>query len=94
MKYRHIEIYRGQYSLQLMCEVLKVSSQGYYQWRSRSRARTQRAEAHRLLCDKVCLAYAESRGTYGRVRVRRELRAQGTFVSEKTVGKLMRSEGL
>ena len=46
MKYRFIDEHRRQWPVRLMCQVLQVSSGGYYTWRDRpARAQQQRREA-------------------------------------------------
>lgn len=77
-----------------MCRGLNVSPQGYHQWRSRSPKRDDRCENEQRLRDRVRLIHAESRRTYGRIRVTKELHDDGCIVSQKRVGKLMRAEGL
>lgn len=94
MKYRHLENFRGHYSLRLMCRALSVTPQGYQQWRKRAPGRLIRAQRERELCDRIAVVHAESRGTYGRIRVQRELSFQGRTVNEKRVGRLMRAENL
>lgn len=94
MKYRHIKQHTGQYPLALMCRALTVSTQGYHQWHVRSPRREERRQKERELKDKVRMAHAKGRRTYGRVRVTRELRSDGISVGEKRVGRLMREEGL
>ena len=84
----------GQYPLALMCRTLKVSPQGYHQWHKRAARRAERRTFERELKDKVRIAHAQSRRTYGRIRVTRELKSQGIRVNEKRVGRLMREEGL
>ena len=93
MKYPYIKTFFGQYPLGLMCRALKVTPQGYNQWHKRSARRDERAKEQRELIDSICVAHAESRRTYGRVRVTKELKAQGKTVAEKRVGKLMKAEG-
>lgn len=94
MKYRHVINHAGQYPLKLMCRALKVHPQGYHQWQSRSEARKKRADAERALKDRIAISHARSRRTYGRVRVTKDLRAEGILVNEKRVGRLMKEEGL
>lgn len=94
MRYRHIKQHVGQYPLALMCRALKVSPQGYHQWHARSPRREERGQKERELKDKVRMAHAKGRRTYGRVRVTRELKSSGISVGEKRVGRLMREEGL
>lgn len=94
MKYRHIREHSGQYQLRLMCRALKVTPQGYHQWHARSPRRQERQQGERALRDRVRMAYAMGRRTYGRIRIRRELKADGVTVSEKRIGRLMKAEGL
>lgn len=76
-----------------MCRALQVTPQGYYQWQDRTPKREERAKERRALVDSICIVHAESRRTYGRIRVTRELKAQGKSVSEQRVGTLMKAEG-
>ena len=76
----------------LMCEVLEVSSSGYYKWRQRrvSERMLRRVE----LLDLIIEVFSRSRETYGSPRVHRELEALGVHVNEKTVAKIMREHGM
>lgn len=76
----------------VMCRVLGVSRSGYYAWRDRKPGpkRTQRTKWEQ----QVKRAHEASRFTYGSPRVAVELREQGVAISENTVAKLMRSQGL
>ena len=78
----------------LMCRVLGVSAQGYHQWQKRAPGRAERARQDQALRDKLCAAHAESHRTYGRIRLQRELEAQGETVSEKRVRRLMKLDAL
>ena len=80
MKYRHIDACAGEYPKVLMCRVLGVTDQGYYQWRKRAPERAIKDKHNRIMSDRVAVAHAESRKTYGRVRVTRELREQSVPV--------------
>ena len=94
MKYRHMEALKGEYPLRLMCRGLKVTPQGYHQWQSRTAKRLIEAQNERILLDRIRIAHAESRRTYGRIRVTDELRKAGVVVNEKRVGRLMRLNGI
>ena len=93
MKYRHIERHAGQYSLRLMCRALRVTPQGYDQWRKRAESRGKRLEEEQRLVGRIRRVFRESRCTYGRIRVTKELRAHGERINAKRVGRLMRAEG-
>ena len=94
MKYRHIRQLAGQHNLSMMCRALKVTPQGYHQWFQRCPKRDKRRQEEQKLIGAIEEAYKDSQRTYGRVRVRRELRDQGINVGIKRVGDLMRQEGL
>jgi putative transposase len=93
VKYRHIKTCCEEYPLGLMCRALQVSPQGYNQWHKRSDRRDKRAKEQRELIDSIRIVHAESRRTYGRVRVTKELKAQGKKAAENRIGKLMKAEG-
>ena len=94
MKYRHIENHKGQYSVALMCRALSVTPQAFYQWGKRATKRQSRGQQERQLRDRICAVHAESRYTYGRIRITQELADQGLVVNEKRVRRLMRIEGI
>ena len=75
-----------------MCRVLQVSRSGYY-------AHIDRAPSHRhsedaKLKPHIQAAHTKSRGTYGRLRVVKELVQQGLEVGKHRVARLMREIGL
>lgn len=76
-----------------MCDALGVSRGGYYDWLDRP-APAGRRRRRAALAQEVRAAHADSRGLYGSPRVTAELRARGVVVSEKTVAKVMRQQGL
>ena len=51
MRFRFIEDRRADYPVTIMCDVLGVSSAGYYAWRSRPESR--RSAANRHLIDDI-----------------------------------------
>jgi putative transposase len=73
-----------------VCEVLQVSSSGYYAWRHRGPS--CRAQANADLRGKIRQIHRESDGTYGMPRVRKQLDADGICVSRRRVARLMRDE--
>lgn len=72
----------------MLCEVLDVSSSGYYKWRDASvTASTKRRTA---LLQRILEIFEESRQTYGCPRIYEQLRAEGFKCSYRTVEELMR----
>jgi putative transposase len=92
MTYRFIEHHRGQYPVIRMCQVLGVSSSGYYAWRNRKPS--QRARENQRLRVHIRAIHKQSKGTYGSPRIHAELRAQGIQCSRGRVARLMKLEGL
>lgn len=92
MKYQFIETWRHLAHLHIMCRVLKVSKQGYFDWRHRPISPHGCDDA--ALAKQVALIHTQSRETYGSPRIHQELRHQGKHVSRKRVARLMRELGI
>lgn len=75
-----------------MCKTLQVSRSGFYRWLSAAPSRQQ--ERKEKLAERICWHYWDSNQTYGSPRVHRELLKEGWQVSERTVGFIMRENGL
>jgi transposase InsO family protein len=75
-----------------MCEVLELSTSGYYAWRSRPES--CRARENRELLGEIQSIHAESAGTYGSPRVHAVLRGHGRRIGRGRVERLMRRAGL
>jgi transposase InsO family protein len=78
------------YDVTLACEVLEVSTSGYY--KSLGRQPGDRARRRAELAVKIQAVHAESRGVYGSPRVYHALLAQGEKVCENTVAKVMKKQ--
>jgi putative transposase len=75
------------------CRVLKVSTSGYYEWRSRRPSDRDLADAH--LIDEIRALHAAARGTYGIRRVHAELvLGRRLRIGHCRVERLMRLAGL
>ncbi len=92
MRFRFIEDRRADYPVTILCEVLGVSSAGYYAWRSRPESR--RSAANRDLVDDIRRIHRDTRGRYGSPRIHAELTAQGRGVSRGRIERLMRRHGI
>ena len=79
-----------------MARLLKVSTSGFYRWRSARRQELPTArETRRHLLDRAILAAHErSQGTYGSPRITAELQEAGMEVCENTVAARMRALGI
>jgi len=81
----------GAFPVELCCLTLGVSRSGYY---AAGRPVSARRRRHADLAAKARAAHEENRRVYGSPRVHRALRAQGECVSENTVAKLLREQGI
>lgn len=71
-----------------MCQHLKVSKSGYYDWQGR--APSKRSLANTTLLAHIEAAHAKSDATYGMPRIRAELADQGIVASRKRIATVMR----
>ena len=72
-----------------LCETLKVSTSGYYDWQDRPRC--ERGKANASLTVRIRQAHQDSDETYGMPRIRAELADAGELVSRKRITRLMRA---
>jgi putative transposase len=83
---------QADFPVRALCRTLRVSHGGYYDWLGRPPS--QRSIDDAVLVERIRKVHAESDGTYGRPRMRRELRAHGVCVSGKRIARLMRVNAL
>lgn len=78
-----------------MCDVLGVSTSGYYKWKQKHiQGETEREKRKNELKQKISKSFHESMGTYGSPRVHDDLIEWGYTVSQKTVARYMQEMGL
>ena len=71
-----------------LCETLKVSTSGYYDWQDRPQC--ARVKANAMLTVHIKEAHQASDETYGMPRIRAELADAGVVASRKRIAHLMR----
>jgi len=92
-RYEFIESHRDEFPVTTMCDVLDVSTSGYYDWRDREPSQRER-EDEQLLED-IKTIHRDVGGVYGRPRMTVELNeAYGWNVSQRRVGRLMREHDI
>ena len=69
-----------------------MSRSGFYAWSTRPEC-ARKSDDRRLRLE-IRASHKESRDTYGRPRIHRDLKAKGVCVSSKRVARLMKEEGL
>lgn len=87
MKYAFIRDHSTDYSITRLCQVLEVSSSGYYDWLDRPES--QRAKQNRQLVTKISLFHKASNGIYSSPRIHRDLVESGEEVGVNRVARLM-----
>ena len=92
MRFRAIERCREHFPILMMCRLLKVSSSGYYEWRSRKPSNRQ-IDNDRLL-QKVVAIHDESDGVFGSPRIHEELQLEGETCSINRVARLMQANAI
>ena len=83
---------KGEHPISMLCNLLSVSSSGYYRWRQQRPSPRQREDE--ALGGQIAAAHAASRGTYGAPRILEDLREAGTRTSKRRCARLMREQGL
>ena len=83
---------KGKLPIGLLCELLAVSRSGYYRWQGHRPTKRQREDAR--LGEQIAAAHARSRKNYGAPRIVEELRDEGTPISKRRCGRLMKARGL
>jgi putative transposase len=89
VRFACLEQQRKEFPVQLLCEILKVSRSGYYDWRERPASPQQ--QRRRQLLEQIRRVHERSRQIYGSPRIHAELKAAGVACCENTVAMLMKS---
>ncbi len=75
-----------------MCELLGVSSSGYYDWLNREPS--EQKKKREFLTKEIKRVHKESREIYGSPKITKQLGNEGIEVSERTVQRIMQDEGI
>lgn len=88
-----IDAEKANFPIRMMCDLLEVSSSGYYAWRRRVRPCKRRSEDLEL-GRRIEAIFEKSGRRYGSPRIYRQLKREGARVSRKRVERIMRERGL
>ena len=88
MKYAFIRSQRKEYKITRLCEVLEVSTSGYYDWLDRPES--SRHRGNRVLTDKIRHFHRQSNEIYGSPKVHRDLITKGETCGVNRVARLMK----
>ena len=92
MRFSFILAEKARHAVSQMCRVLRVGRSGFYAWCERPVAERKQRDAE--LANKIRVLHAESKGTYGTPRIKRDLAEAGVAVGRKRVARLMRDQGI
>lgn len=92
MKYAFIQQQCKNHSIVRLCQVLGVSTSGYYDWLFRPESES--AKNSRRLLTKIQCFHKASRGIYGSPRIHQDLLASGESVGVHRVARLMKGAGV
>ena len=87
MKYQFIRRHSKEHPVVRLCEVLEVSTSGYYDWLDRPES--PRRKENRRLSQRVRHFHRLSRGIYGSPKIHRDMVADGNDCSRPRVARLM-----
>jgi putative transposase len=88
LKYQFIQTHCKEYKIVRLCDVLEVSTSGFYNWLNRPESK--RSFENRILTEKIKHFHKVSRGIYGSPKIHEDLVADGEKCGVKRVARLMR----
>jgi putative transposase len=94
MRFAFIKEHRRRWPVALMCRVLRVSRNGFYDFVCRPRNHGKRAQRREALTPKIVRIHTENRQVYGSPRIAEVLQEEGERVSKNTVAKIMKERGI
>ncbi|MCY0931867.1 IS3 family transposase [Streptomyces sp. H27-H1] len=91
---RFIHTEKANYTIVMLCRVMKTARSTYYGWVAGIEAREARRRADEALAHEITVIHLASKGTYGVPRVTADLRRHGHRVNRKRVERAMREHGI
>jgi putative transposase len=92
VKYGFVRAHQDQFSVSRMCTVLKVSRNGYYDWRERPPSK--RSQENQRVMTEIERVHERSKQAYGATKTWRELRAEGFKWGRHRIARLRREAGI
>jgi putative transposase len=92
VKYAFIRSHSKVHKIQQMCDVLDVSTSGYYDWVDRPES--PRAQENKRLVTQIRCFHKATKAVYGSPRIHEDLLESGECVSVNRVARLMRQENI
>ncbi len=92
MIFRFVREHTGEFRVETMCRVLKVSRTAYYRWMIRPISHHRIQDA--LIKEQILKIYRKNRDTYGSPRIHKQLAKQDIHCSRKRVERLMKEAAI
>ena len=92
MKYEFIRQHRKEHKVIRLCEVMEVSTSGFYDWLDRPES--ERSRENRRLTEKIRHYHQQSREIYGSPKIHTDLVVDGETCGIHRVARLMRKAGI
>lgn len=74
MKFKFVDRHKTEHRVDTLCQMLGVTSSGYYQWKKRGKS--NRELENELLLEKIRITYKNNRYVYGSPRITAALNRQ------------------
>jgi len=87
LKYQFIRRHSKEHPIVRLCEVMEVSTSGYYDWLDRPES--ERSKENTRLTQRIRYYHEKSRGIYGSPKIHRDLIEEGNECSRPRVARLM-----
>ena len=84
-------MYKEEFKINLMCQVIGVSRSGYYRWASQKQTFSHEDQTLR---QNIQRAFKESRKSYGSPRIYRQLKSEGIHCGRHRIAHFMHEDGL
>lgn len=92
MKYEFIRSHHKEHKVVRLCEVMEVSTSGFYDWLTRPES--ERSRENRRLTEKIRHYHHQSREIYGSPKIHKDLLAVGETCSVNRVARLMKKSAI
>lgn len=92
MKFNFIKLYRSEFFVEKMCNLLEVSTSGFYEWLDRSDSK--REIENQGIVEKIRQIHEGPKRVYGSPRITQELQDECFAVSENRIARLMKKAGI
>lgn len=77
MKFRFIKHHEAEFSISLICQLLKVARSSYYAHLKRKDEPSKREQANKVLLEKIRIIFTKHKKRYGSPRIHQTLKQEG-----------------